>query len=548
MNQKKTDERVIPWDLEHGGDLKQFAALSGGSEKEITDFSANINPLGAPESLRAVLNAAMSDLVHYPSRDHSRLITAMQSKYGVSAEEVLLGNGSTEILFLLPRILKVKRAVIPVPSYSDYTKACALAGLEIEKLVLREENDFALDRTELESRLLGDEVVILGYPNNPTGTLFNRSEIVSLAEAHPDTWFVMDESFIDFVEGDLQHSFTAQRPANVVVLLSFTKIYAIPGLRLGAVIATPTTISRLVEQQPTWSVNSLALAVGESFLKDSSFLHQTRQVVTPQRERMAKELASIECLKVYPGQANFLLIRIEHPVWNATKLFSRLLSRGIAIRVCENFDGLDSRFFRIAIKSELDNQRLLDELQDILGSKPSSPVRKKTPAIMFQGIASNSGKSLLTAAFCRILLQDGFQPAPFKAQNMSLNSYVSLGGGELGRAQAVQAKACRIEPDVRMNPLLLKPNSNTGSQVILNGKAVGNMTVTQYVQYKPEAFEAVKASYNSLAAEFDVLVLEGAGSPAEINLKHHDIVNMRMAEVARAPVVLIGDIDRGGDG
>lgn len=170
----------------------------------------------------------------------------------------------------------------------------------------------------------------------------------------------------------------------------------------------------------------------------------------------------------------------------------------------------------------------------------------RTPALMFQGTSSNAGKSVLTAALCRILLQDGLKVAPFKAQNMSLNSYVTRDGREMGRAQVVQAQAARLDPDVRMNPILLKPSSEVGSQVIVMGKPVGNMSVSEYVAYKPQAFAAATAAYDELAAECDVMVLEGAGSPAEVNLKAHDIVNMAMARHAGAHVLLVGDIDRGG--
>ncbi|MBU0484403.1 MAG: cobyric acid synthase [Proteobacteria bacterium] len=170
----------------------------------------------------------------------------------------------------------------------------------------------------------------------------------------------------------------------------------------------------------------------------------------------------------------------------------------------------------------------------------------KTPSIMFQGTCSNAGKSVLTAALCRILLQDGLRVAPFKAQNMSLNSFVTRDGHEMGRAQVVQAQACRLDPDVRMNPILLKPCSDTGSQVIVNGKPVGNMKVKEYFDYKPIAFKAVCEAYDSLAADYEVIVLEGAGSPAEVNLKENDIVNMHMARYAESPVLLVGDIDRGG--
>ncbi len=167
-------------------------------------------------------------------------------------------------------------------------------------------------------------------------------------------------------------------------------------------------------------------------------------------------------------------------------------------------------------------------------------------SLMFQGTNSDAGKSVLTAALCRILLQDGCRVAPFKAQNMSLNSFVTRDGLEMGRAQVVQAQASRLDPDVRMNPVLLKPSSDVGSQVIVNGRPIGNMRVSEYISYKPTVWEAVKTAFDSLASEYQVIILEGAGSPGEINLKHHDIVNMKMAAYARAPVLLIGDIERGG--
>ncbi len=173
-------------------------------------------------------------------------------------------------------------------------------------------------------------------------------------------------------------------------------------------------------------------------------------------------------------------------------------------------------------------------------------MKTKKPALMLQGTSSNAGKSILTAAFCRIFQQDGYSVAPFKAQNMSLNSGVTLTGEEMGRAQLVQAQAARIDPDARMNPILLKPHSDTGSQVVLMGKALGHMKVGEYFAKKQELWHTVTKAYDDLAEEYDIMVLEGAGSPAEINLKEHDIVNMRMAQHAKASVLLVGDIDRGG--
>ena len=171
---------------------------------------------------------------------------------------------------------------------------------------------------------------------------------------------------------------------------------------------------------------------------------------------------------------------------------------------------------------------------------------RKAKCIMVQGTMSGAGKSLLCAALCRIFAQDGWRVAPFKSQNMALNSFVTKDGAEMGRAQVVQAQAAGVEPDVRMNPILLKPSSDVGSQVIVNGKARGQMSAADYFKMKRTLIPDILEAYNSLAAENDIIVIEGAGSPAEINLKADDIVNMGLAKLVDAPVLLAGDIDRGG--
>lgn len=170
----------------------------------------------------------------------------------------------------------------------------------------------------------------------------------------------------------------------------------------------------------------------------------------------------------------------------------------------------------------------------------------KAKCIMVQGTMSGAGKSLLCTALCRIFHQDGYRVAPFKSQNMALNSFVTRDGLEMGRAQVVQAQAAGIEPDVRMNPILLKPSSDIGSQVIVNGKVRGQMSASAYFKMKRQLIPEIMEAYDSLAEEVDIIVLEGAGSPAEINLRDDDIVNMGMAELVDAPVILAGDIDRGG--
>ncbi len=530
---------------EHGGNMRKLALEAGRSPEELLDFSANINPLGPPDWFRPLISSRLSSLVHYPDPDSSSLRASISGHYGVKEEAVLVGNGSTEIIHSLPRALPIRGAVIPVPSYSDYVNAVELAGKLVEKIFLKEEEAFQLDLSLLDKKISAGQLVFIGQPNNPTGLLIDSVALRTLALTHPSTFFVIDEAFFDFVEKT--ESLISNRPSNVIILRSFTKFYAIPGLRLGYAIGEPHLIQKIKKVMPLWSVNGLAQAIGEHALQDHAYTLRTRALVQQQREFLLNEMQSIPGLTVFSGQANFLLVRLDRQDVDGPTLARQMLSLGIAIRVCDNFNGLDKRFFRVAVRSEGENLKLLHSLRKALKvSLPSRADRRKTPAVMFQGTSSNAGKSILAAALCRILLQDGFRVAPFKAQNMSLNSFVTREGGEMGRAQAVQAQACRIDPDVRMNPILLKPNDDTGAQVILMGKPAGNMNVHQYIQYKPIAFDEAKKAYDALAKEFDVIVLEGAGSPAEVNLKDHDIVNMKMARYAEAPVLLVGDIDRGG--
>jgi len=530
----------------HGGNLRRISEQAKKDSGEILDFSANINPLGPPDDFRTVIVRQLDSLVHYPDPDCTEITEAFAARYGVSTDEIVLGNGSTELLYLLPTILPKKRAVIVVPAYVDYERAAGLAGLGIKPFYLRKEDDFTLDFSSLDALLTADDILFLGRPNNPTGNMPSVELIRALAARHPETFFIIDEAFADFAP-ETETLLVPGRGDNIIILKSLTKFYAMPGLRLGGAVLNPKLAAHLKERMPPWSVNTLAQAAGAAALRNERYIGQTRRFVNEKREELRVAVASLPGLTVFPGAANFLLVRAEAPAPDAPEISRRLLGKGIAIRLCDNFTGLDRRFFRIAVRTERENARLVAALEETLGTtKKMHAKRKQTPAIMFQGTSSNAGKSVLAAAFCRIFLQDGIRVAPFKAQNMSLNSFVTRDGGEMGRAQAMQAQASRLDPDVRMNPVLLKPSSDTGSQVIVLGKPVGTMDFRKYMGQSNPHFATVKKTYDSLAAAYDAIVLEGAGSPAEVNLKKRDIVNMNMALYANAPVLIVGDIDRGG--
>lgn len=531
--------------FEHGGNIHKILRDSPGKGQEILDFSANINPLGPPEWFRPLISSQLENLIHYPDPENTSFIKAIAEHTGISTEHIIVGNGTTELLYAFMQVLPCKRALIPVPSYVDYARAAKIAGLAVENIILQEKDDFILDLKALSSKVKPGDLVIIATPNNPTGKTVNRAELLSVIKDFPQSYFLIDEAFLDFIEGG--KTIGAELP-NILTINSMTKFYGVPGLRIGYGILSPALVLQVKENLPPWTVNTLAQAIGTEALKDTAYQLKTRQVCLQLRLEMETELQKIHQLKVYSSEANYLFVKVLGG-GDVAALADYCLGHGIMIRRCVNYKGLESSgsFFRIAVRPKRENLRLIDLLQAYFSnSSPRKTNRKKNSSIMFQGTCSDAGKSIITAALCRILYQDGVRVAPFKAQNMSLNSFVTLQGDEMGRAQVVQAQAARLDPDCRMNPILLKPNSDTGSQIIVCGKPVGNMSVLDYNAYKPQVWSSVCKSYDALTDDFDVVVLEGAGSPGEVNLKADDIVNMRMAQYAEAPVILVGDIDRGG--
>ncbi|NUQ01970.1 MAG: cobyric acid synthase, partial [Armatimonadetes bacterium] len=383
------------------------------------------------------------------------------------------------------------------------------------------------------------DLLVVGRPHDLSGDLPSAGALRDLAAAHPAVTLVVDEALLDFVA---EATSLAGAADNLVVLRSMSQFWAIPGVRLGFAVAAPEVAARLRQQMPEQAVNTLAQAVGLAALADGEYARQTVEAVAAGRAQLAVGLSELG-LTVYDGVANLVLGRLPAG-WRAEMVAHRLLADcGLAVRTVDGHE----RAIQMAVRSAGENQRLLDALALVLGRPPRGPEPpRRARSLMFQGTSSHAGKSLLTAALCRILHQDGVRVAPFKAQNMSNNSYIGWDGGELGRAQVLQAQACGLDPDTRMNPVLLKPSSDTASQVILRGRPAGELVAFRDLSYHERAGRVAREAYDELAAEYDVVVLEGAGSPGEVNLKDRDIVNMRMAQHAQSPVLLVGDIDRGG--
>ncbi|HLP40502.1 MAG TPA: cobyric acid synthase, partial [Fibrobacteria bacterium] len=324
------------------------------------------------------------------------------------------------------------------------------------------------------------------------------------------------------------------------------------GLRLGMLAAAPALAARLRRALLPWSINAAAAAVAPRLYSEAAFLAESHRRIREGRESLAGALSGLPGLKVFPSAANFLYLKLPAP-WTGERLQAALLRRGMMIRAYGGAASPEGAFCRVAVRLPGENAELVRAMAELLGgpvpagaSAPKSSAPSRARALMVLGTMSNSGKSTVAAALCRCAARRGFRVAPFKAQNMALNSHVTQEGGEIGRAQAVQARAAGVESHTDMNPVLLKPTSAGLMQVIVDGKAVGNFSARDYYTRKGEFRRKSQEAFDRLAARYDTVILEGAGSPAEINLRDEDFVNASMAEYAGARCVLVADIDRGG--
>ncbi len=559
----------------HGGDRDALLSCSEHADEELIDFSVNVRPDGPPEYLRLAMLRALNDAGRYPAPDSAPLRRLCAKKTGLSEDSVVFGNGTSELLHALAHVLAKNGTpcvVIPEPAFGDYEKACRLAGLRTlhpsctycapsgtHRLA-----DWTLPLADILASPK-NSAVIIANPGNPAGTYLAPKALMKLFQARPDITWITDEAFLSYAGPEermsvlpflIRHARGEETglPANFswCLVRSPTKFHALAGIRAGFLLGSPELMLKIRASLPTWNVSCIAEACIRAILEKTPEAEKdekkTRSLNRQNRQYLLKALQTLP-LAVFRSQANYLLVRLNAP---HKDLALRLLKEeALAVRDCATYQGLkDGRWFRIAVRGKNDTDRLVAALRKMLLPKApfvsTQPQKRHTPALMLQGTSSGAGKSVLTAAFCRILRQEGCNVAPFKAQNMSLNSGVTWDGLEMGRAQILQAQAAGTEPDVRMNPLLLKPLTDKGSQVILMGRPHSTMQARDFLAARRDYRKTILEAYDSLAREHDVMVLEGAGAMCEVNLKESDLVNMAMAKAAGAHVLLTGDIDKGG--
>jgi threonine-phosphate decarboxylase len=349
----------------HGGDVYHLARSLGVRVEDLLDFSANINPLGYPAGVPEAVQAALVNLVHYPDRRCFELRGDLAAYHGLSIDEVLVGNGSTELIYLVVRALKPARALIVAPAFSEYQEALEAASVPYEFHLTSEAGFFTLERLP---KAPGSDLVFLANPASPSGALLPPERLDSWLAAWEaaGTFVAMDEAFIDFAE-EASLKTSLKRYPRLIILRSFTKFFAIPGLRLGYLLAAPDLIARCAAMQEPWSVSNLAQAVGRACLQDRDYMIRSRALVREERQHLFQGLQALPGITAFPGEANYLLAKLTLPGWTARRLREGLLPRGIIIRDASNFKGLDERYIRVAVRRREDNDRLLTALDACLG-------------------------------------------------------------------------------------------------------------------------------------------------------------------------------------
>lgn len=353
----------------HGGNIWQY---SKSSRRDIADFSININPLGMPEKVKDSIVKHVDKINHYPEPESKYLKESLARFHGLSGYNFLAGNGSIELIHLIPRALKAKTVLMPVPTFSEYEFAAKANDANCLFVKSTEKNNFRIDVSGLIRLIPKTDMVFLCNPNNPSGSVLPRQEILSLLKAckRSNATLVIDEAFVDFVStsNDIAMDFESARNRHLLVLRSLTKFFVLPGLRAGYVVGHKDTIDRLSRYAYPWNVNTLAQIISGEVIKDKGYIRHTRNLIPQERAYLYDHLGGIKGIRVYPSEANFFLCKLgDAKIKNVTVLSKRLIRHRILVRSCANFRGLNDNFFRIAVKNREENIRLISALKDIMG-------------------------------------------------------------------------------------------------------------------------------------------------------------------------------------
>lgn len=348
----------------HGGSPRSDLIRFHLSGRSILDFSVNINFLGPPEEISRRWDEALSIIVDYPPVEGDGLSSFYQTRCGIPPENVLTGNGSTEMIYLCARVFGFKKVLVMTPSYHDYERASILAGGKVTHFPLSPEEEFSFPSADrLIQAMKRTEALWMGRPNNPTGTMVSKALVLEIAEQCPDQWILLDEAFIQFLDDWERESLLMEPPRpNILVIHSLTKFYALAGLRLGGIMGPHNVISRMRKAKEPWTVNAIANWVGAILRNGSDYEAKTQIAHSQERERVYGRLKKMEGIMAFPASANFFLCQ-----WTRTEdlddLLRYLLTHGAYVRDCRNFPGLEKNYFRVGLRSPEENNCLLNLLE-----------------------------------------------------------------------------------------------------------------------------------------------------------------------------------------
>ncbi len=355
----------------HGGNIAAMLQQYGLSEKHIIDFSANINPLGLPKKIINLIFRNIDAVKNYPQPQSERLKEIIARTYKLKPDNLLVGNGSIELIYLISRALKLRKVAVIAPDFSEYETASKMHGAEVDFFFVKENEGFKIDILKLKKFIKKSDAFFLSNPNNPTGRILQKQEMLLLMDICRlnKTLLIVDEAFMEFVDDATRFSLMHKSVSNeyLLVLRSATKFFALAGLRLGYLIGQAKLIKKIAVFEYPWNVNCLAQLAGGALIQDSQYARKSRHFVLKEKDRLLKQLQKIPGIKTYPAAANFIFCKLEtKKIKTAEKLYEALAKKRIFIRDCANFRGLNNQFFRIAVRARKENIQLIEGMNLIL--------------------------------------------------------------------------------------------------------------------------------------------------------------------------------------
>lgn len=354
----------------HGSDLEKIEEIYGIRKEEIVSFSANVNPLGVSPLLRTTLSDRIDAITSYPDREYTSLRKCIAEYCNTDYENIIVGNGSTELISLFIQIEHPKKAMVIGPTYSEYEREISLGGGTTLYYPLKEKDNFKLDVEDFISHLNESiDLLVICNPNNPTSSCISRKDMRHILDAckQHDIYVMVDETYVEFAENmdEIDSVPLTNYYNNIVILRGTSKFFAAPGLRLGyAITGNRDLIKAINTRKNPWTINSLAVVAGETMFHDTDYIRATKELISGERARMYQALNNCPDYKVYKPSGNFMLVRILKDGLTSEQLFERAIRQKMMIRDCSTFPFLDNKYIRFCIMNPEDNDRLLACLLD----------------------------------------------------------------------------------------------------------------------------------------------------------------------------------------